>query len=105
MGPDTPTGKPPFHATTLVDLAAHIVLAPVKLPSELAEQIPPVFDALLLRALEKDPKNRYASAREFRAALCEFMAQQGLAGLRLGLPATPAAHARSPDPELSSVLA
>ncbi|MCU0692413.1 MAG: PhnD/SsuA/transferrin family substrate-binding protein, partial [Polyangiaceae bacterium] len=82
------TGKPPFHATTLVDLAARIVLAPVKPPSGLAEQIPPAFDALLLRALEKDPKNRYASAREFRAALREFMAQHGLQEPQQGLSST-----------------
>jgi eukaryotic-like serine/threonine-protein kinase len=42
-------------------------------PSAVRPGLPPALDAIVLRALERDPARRYASAREFGADLWAFM--------------------------------
>lgn len=63
------TGTPPFHRGTVpATIAAHM-REPAPRPSELAD-VPEAFDAIVARALAKDPAERYASAGELgRAAL------------------------------------
>ncbi|MDQ3035558.1 MAG: protein kinase [Myxococcota bacterium] len=41
-----------------------VTAAPVPPPSEIRPGVPPVFDAIVARALERDPSRRYRSARE-----------------------------------------
>jgi serine/threonine-protein kinase len=62
-------GSPPFREST-----AQAVLAKVltQRPSGITAQrnrVPPHVDAAVLKSLEKDPADRFASAREFAAAL------------------------------------
>ena len=45
-------------------------------PSTARPGLPPALDAIVLRALERDPTRRYASAREFGADLWAFMCTQ-----------------------------
>ncbi|MFW5740387.1 MAG: PhnD/SsuA/transferrin family substrate-binding protein, partial [Myxococcota bacterium] len=66
------TGKVPFSAKSLVELAAQIIMAPAKKPSERRTSISPELEAIILRALEKDPVDRYPTARAFRDALREL---------------------------------
>ncbi|MDT8436583.1 MAG: serine/threonine-protein kinase [Gemmatimonadota bacterium] len=64
------TGRPPFTADTAVALMVDHVKSKPPVPSEVSElEIPPELDELVLRCLEKDPLDRFASAREFRRAL------------------------------------
>lgn len=42
-------------------------------PSQLVSDLPPALDAILLKALARDAKDRYTSAREMRRALAEAM--------------------------------
>jgi eukaryotic-like serine/threonine-protein kinase len=63
------TGKVPFSGKSLVELAAQIIMAPVKKPSERHAKLPAALDDIILRALEKVPNDRYPSARAFRDAL------------------------------------
>jgi serine/threonine-protein kinase len=63
------TGKLPFEARSLVELAARIIMAPLRKPTERNGRLPAEIDGILSRALEKDPSKRYSSAREFRDAL------------------------------------
>ncbi len=64
------TGRPPFEFRTLSQaVAAHTKLeypAPVR---ELRNDVPPLIDALLSRALAKDRSDRFASAKEMSDAL------------------------------------
>lgn len=65
------TGKPPFESTTLVGLLhKHINVQPPS-PRKLAPtaEIDRHLEEIVLRALAKKPNDRFASAREFAAAL------------------------------------
>jgi beta-lactam-binding protein with PASTA domain/predicted Ser/Thr protein kinase len=63
------TGQVPFDAESPVTVALKQVNeAPVP-PMELVAAIPPALDAVVLRAMEKDPARRFADADEFIAAL------------------------------------
>jgi serine/threonine-protein kinase len=63
------TGRVPFDAESAVTIALkHVSEAPVP-PSELAPAVSPAMEAVVLRALAKDPADRYADADAFIAAL------------------------------------
>src|SRR6202030_3051152 len=49
----------------------HVHEQPVR-PTDLVAEIPPAFEAIVLQAMAKDLKNRYASAEELRADLNRF---------------------------------
>ncbi len=63
------TGEVPFTGDTPVEIAMkHLSQAP-KRPSEIRPEVPHDLDAITLRALAKDPDDRYASAEEMDAEL------------------------------------
>jgi len=63
------TGRPPFRGDTPVAVAyQHVSEAPVP-PSEIVETVPRALDAIVLRALAKDPFQRPQDAAAFREAL------------------------------------
>ncbi|MFJ4159517.1 Stk1 family PASTA domain-containing Ser/Thr kinase [Microbacterium testaceum] len=65
------TGRPPFRGDTPVAVAyQHVSEAPVP-PSEIVETVPRALDAIVLRALAKDPFQRPQDAASFREALDE----------------------------------
>ncbi len=63
------TGAVPFDGETAVTIALKQVSAAPPPPSALAATVPAELDAVVLRALAKDPAARFASAEEFIAAL------------------------------------
>jgi eukaryotic-like serine/threonine-protein kinase len=63
------TGEIPFDGETAVAIAYQQVSAHPRPPSEVNSALPPALDAVVLRALAKDPAQRYADADEFIAAL------------------------------------
>lgn len=70
------TGQPPFQAETAVAVACkHVQDAPVP-PSQLRPEISPELDAVVLKALEKRPEDRFANAGEFQAALENILGEQ-----------------------------
>lgn len=63
------TGRLPFTAQHPVEqMAQHIYEAP-PVPSELRPDLDPRVDAVILRALEKNPDDRYASMQELAEAI------------------------------------
>ncbi|MCK6066260.1 MULTISPECIES: Stk1 family PASTA domain-containing Ser/Thr kinase [Microbacterium] len=63
------TGRPPFRGESPVAVAyQHVSEAPVP-PSEITDTVPRALDAVVLRALAKDPFQRFPDAASFRAAL------------------------------------
>ncbi|KQR26266.1 Stk1 family PASTA domain-containing Ser/Thr kinase [Microbacterium sp. Leaf151] len=65
------TGRTPFRGDTPVAVAyQHVSEAPLP-PSEIDESIPRALDAIVLRALAKDPFQRPQDAASFREALDE----------------------------------
>jgi serine/threonine-protein kinase len=63
------TGKTPFEGDTPVEIAMKHLSAAPKPPSKLRPDIPPELDMVILRALAKDPDDRYQSADEMEADL------------------------------------
>ncbi|WP_394280073.1 Stk1 family PASTA domain-containing Ser/Thr kinase [Microbacterium sp.] len=63
------TGQPPFRGENAIAVAyQHVSEAPVP-PSEVSEAVPRGLDAIVLRALAKDPFQRPQTAAAFREAL------------------------------------
>ena len=63
------TGRPPFLGDSPVAVASKQVLEQPIAPSKLNGDVTPDLEAVILRALAKNPANRYQSAEEFRADL------------------------------------
>jgi serine/threonine-protein kinase len=63
------TGEVPFAADSAVAVALKQVSEMPRPPSELNPAVSRALDAVVMRALAKDPANRFASADEFEAAL------------------------------------
>ncbi len=86
------TGKPPFTGDSAMAVAyKHVQETPLP-PSSLNGDVTPRFDAVVMRALAKNPANRYQSAAEFRDDLVRVIAGQEVAATPL-LPAAAAAGA------------
>ena len=69
-------GRPPFVGDSPVSVAyQHVREAPVP-PSQLDPVITPDIDAVTLKALAKDPADRYQSAREMKADIARVLAGQ-----------------------------
>lgn len=65
------TGRPPFTPKGEYQvMMAHVMEPPVP-PSLLNPKLNSILDAVILKALAKDPAARYASAREFYAAIVD----------------------------------
>jgi len=56
------TGKAAFAGRTQMDALAHVLHDDLAPPSSLNAAVPPVLDAICLKALAKDPAQRYQSA-------------------------------------------
>jgi eukaryotic-like serine/threonine-protein kinase len=63
------TGRVPFEAESPVTVALKQVSERPRPPSELNPAVSRALDAVVLKALAKDPANRFASAEEFMSAL------------------------------------
>jgi len=63
------TGYLPFDADTPLGVILKHINAPLTLPSELNPDVPPGVEAAIVRALAKDPNNRYQTAADFAADL------------------------------------
>ena len=63
------TGRVPFEGESPVTIALRHVSETPPAPSQLNPAVPPALDAVVLRALAKDPRDRFADADEFIAAL------------------------------------
>jgi serine/threonine-protein kinase len=63
------TGRPPFLGDSPVAVASKQVLEQPTPPSRLNPDVSPDLDAVILRALAKNPANRYGSAVDFRGDL------------------------------------
>jgi len=63
------TGRVPFEADSAVAIAMKQVSQTPQRPSSINPQVSPALDAVVMRALEKDPGQRFQSAEAFIAAL------------------------------------
>jgi eukaryotic-like serine/threonine-protein kinase len=70
------TGAPPFTGDSPVAVAYQHVREDPRLPSSINPQVPPELDAILLKAMSKNPANRYQSAADMRNDLLRALAGQ-----------------------------
>ncbi len=63
------TGQVPFDGEAPISIAIKQINEPPVPPGQLEPGIPPALEAVVMRALEKDPERRFQSADEFVAAL------------------------------------
>ncbi|HYY77434.1 MAG TPA: Stk1 family PASTA domain-containing Ser/Thr kinase [Gaiellaceae bacterium] len=59
------TGKVPFGGDSAIEIAMKHVNELPRPPSQLRSEIPPELDQIVLRALAKEPEDRYQTAEEF----------------------------------------
>jgi eukaryotic-like serine/threonine-protein kinase len=75
------TGRPPFTGDSPVAIAyQHVKEEPIP-PSRIDPEVPPWADAIVLKAMQKDPADRYQSAGEMRNDI-----QRALSGAQLAAP-------------------
>jgi len=66
------TGELPFVGDTSAELIEAILHADIEPPSARRTGIPVAFDSVVVRALSRDPRDRFADVRELGAALLRF---------------------------------
>lgn len=73
------TGRPVFTALTMEELLFKTIEVAPEAPSKVlpAARLPPGLDSVLLRALKKNPEERFPSMEAFRQALEPFAAAPG----------------------------
>jgi len=68
------TGEPPFSGDNPVSIAYKHVREQPELPTTRVATIPSTFEAIVMRAMAKNPEERYQSAADLRADLRAFAA-------------------------------
>jgi len=83
------TGAPPFVADDAqAVMRKHLIVPPVR-PSERCHDVDPRVDALVMKALAKEPSSRFTNMREMRRAFRELLVDLGVdvpSSLRSGTP-------------------
>jgi beta-lactam-binding protein with PASTA domain len=74
------TGRVPFEADSAVAIAMKQVSHMPQRPSSINPSVSPALDAVAMRALEKDPRQRFQSAEAFIAALDAALQDPGAVG-------------------------
>ncbi|MFD4369340.1 Stk1 family PASTA domain-containing Ser/Thr kinase [Rhodococcus sp. NPDC058521] len=70
------TGEPPFKGDSPVAVAYQHVREDPQTPSELNPEIPRELDSVILKAMSKNPANRYQSAADMRSDLVRVLGGQ-----------------------------
>jgi serine/threonine-protein kinase len=98
-------GRPPFTGDSPVSVAyQHVREAPVP-PSQVDPVITPDIDAITLKALAKDPADRYQSAREMKADITRVLAGQEVTAVVPRVGDATAVAAAGPDTAATRVAA
>ncbi len=72
------TGHPPFTGDSPVAVAYQHVRENPQVPSSVNHVVPPALDSIVMKALAKNPLNRYQTAAEMRADLQRALAGQSV---------------------------
>ncbi|MDF0529379.1 Stk1 family PASTA domain-containing Ser/Thr kinase [Tsukamurella sp. 8F] len=68
------TGEPPFTGDSPVSVAYQHVREDPRTPSAVLSSVPPELDSIVLKAISKNPANRYQTAGEMRQDLIRVLA-------------------------------
>jgi len=74
------TGRPPFRKPDVVSTLYAVIHEPPRLPREVDPSIPAALQAIVLRCLCKDPRERYPGAAELALALDRWLEGEAATG-------------------------
>ena len=83
------TGAPPFGGGEIIAVVNSQLFDPIAPPSESRADLPPQVDAVMLKALDPDPANRYQSATAFSISLARALSGQSRESRRMAAIAAP----------------
>ena len=72
------TGRPLFKGSSVQDVLEGITTRPIDPPSVASPGLPPVVDAIVMRALRRPPSQRFTTAEEMRLAIDELLDKAGI---------------------------
>ena len=78
------TGRPPFQGESVMDTFMLVIHRDAPSPRDLVADVDLDLEAICLKCLEKEPDQRYASARELAAELRRYLDGQPVAARRTG---------------------
>src|SRR5262249_26064290 len=78
------TGRPPFRNDTPLDTLLQVATVEPVPPSRLAPKLPRDLETICLKCLEKEPRARYATARDLADAVRRLGEGRRIAGRRGG---------------------
>ncbi|MGW2705095.1 protein kinase domain-containing protein [Streptomyces sp. NPDC001340] len=84
------TGQTPFRGDSPFAVMHQHLYAEPEPVSRFRPQIPPAVEAVILRALRKDPAERFADAGQMRTALADALTQASMPTVQATTPAPPA---------------
>jgi beta-lactam-binding protein with PASTA domain/predicted Ser/Thr protein kinase len=99
------TGKTPFDGDTPVEIAMKHLSTTPKPPSKLRPEIPPELDKVVLRALAKNPDERYQSADEMEADLERVTRGAPVSAATAATQILPATPPMATDPTSATMIA
>ncbi len=72
------TGRPPFREETPLDTLVQVLEGEPSMPGRLNSAVPRDLELICMKCLEKDPKDRYASAKELAVDLERFQRREAI---------------------------
>lgn len=99
------TGYRLFRRNSQPEVIRAVLEEPIQAPRELRPEIPEMMEAIILRALQRNPFDRYATAADMRADLVSFLEMTSdRADLKRGLGAYVAAMFREERSDIAATL-
>lgn len=82
---DLLAGKPPFAASSMADTLLKVIIEEAPPLREVRKDIPETLDIIVSKCLNKEPEQRYQTAKEFADDLSRFLSSERIVGKRLSI--------------------